>query len=202
VRVTGIIVDSFSALRDEKYRVELAMKSECFICGIKSAEFDRNGSGWNHHKGKDHNMWNYLEFFIHLDEKNVTEFTYMEHMIAEKLVAQVYDFFPINQALVLEEDRSTDGGNDATSADAHISADVGKRLSEMEKKLEAVATRAEILELIARLTGDNGSVRPLLSAHTPAATPLKAANAESSYGFPDDAGADENTYGFGQGMQF
>lgn len=31
--VFGIIVDTFSELRDEKYQIEEAMENECFICG-------------------------------------------------------------------------------------------------------------------------------------------------------------------------
>jgi inositol 1,4,5-triphosphate receptor type 1 len=33
--VFGIIVDTFSELRDEKFQVQAAMENECFICTIK-----------------------------------------------------------------------------------------------------------------------------------------------------------------------
>ena len=44
--VFGIIVDSFSELRDEKYQIEEAKKSECLICGLKASDFDQYGNGW------------------------------------------------------------------------------------------------------------------------------------------------------------
>jgi inositol 1,4,5-triphosphate receptor type 1 len=73
----GIIVDTFSELRDDKYRIETAMTSQCFICGLKSSDLDRYGRGWNEHIKHEHHMWNYLYFFRHLDSKDATDFTYV-----------------------------------------------------------------------------------------------------------------------------
>jgi len=87
--------------------------------------------------------------------------------------------------LALVEDRSTEG--DETSAGEAID----KRFSDLERKLDA--SRADIRELIAKLTGAQG----------PAATPFNG-NAESSFGLPNhsatarktNAKVAEETFGF------
>jgi hypothetical protein len=58
--VFGIIVDTFSELRSDKNETQEKMTSECFICGLKSSDFDRFGQGWKHHIKKEHHMWNYM----------------------------------------------------------------------------------------------------------------------------------------------
>ena len=65
--VFGIIVDSFSELRDEKYQTQEIMESECFICGLKAFDFERLGNGYDTHVHCEHNMWDYVCFFLHLE---------------------------------------------------------------------------------------------------------------------------------------
>ena len=167
---TGIIVDGFGNLRDEKTEVDTAMKTECFICGIKSAEFDRKGSGgWDQHKTKEHHIWDYLYYFIYLDEKAVTEYTYIEHKIAEKLVAEDYDFFPIERALALQENS---GGDDAAPADAGINADVAKRVGDIEKTL--------------------GAILALLKPPSTAPATATTASSKEEFGFGEDADEELN----------
>ena len=107
--VFGIIVDTFSELRDEKSQNDEAMKSECFICSLKASDFERFGNGFLHHVKHEHHMWNYLFFFYHLDQKDPSEFTALEQMVAEKLLKNDYSFFPINRSLEIT-DTGADGG--------------------------------------------------------------------------------------------
>lgn len=58
------------------------MAGECFICSQQSFEFERRGKGFKHHVKEEHNMWNYLLFFIHLEEKDHTEYTSHESYVA------------------------------------------------------------------------------------------------------------------------
>lgn len=100
--VFGIIVDTFSELRDEKSKNDEAMKSECFICSQKASDFERFGNGFTEHVKHEHHMWNYLFFFYHLDQKDPSEFTALEQMVAEKLLKNDYSFFPINRSLNMQ----------------------------------------------------------------------------------------------------
>ena len=42
--VFGVIVDTFSELRDEKYETEDQMKNYCFICSMRSFDFQKAGT--------------------------------------------------------------------------------------------------------------------------------------------------------------
>jgi inositol 1,4,5-triphosphate receptor type 1 len=101
--VFGIIVDTFSELRDDKYRTTELMNSQCFICGRQSHDFQRYGNGFRHHIRHEHHMWNYLFYFNHLDATDANDYNAIEQFVAEKLFTEVYDFFPINTALCLEK---------------------------------------------------------------------------------------------------
>lgn len=78
--VFGIIVDTFSELRDERYKIQEAMESECFICSLGAQEFDRRSEGFEPHVKKEHNMWSYLCFLLHLTKKEYTELTSHEQV--------------------------------------------------------------------------------------------------------------------------
>ena len=105
--IFGIIVDTFSELRDERYRIVDDMQSVCFICSLPSYDFDRNAAGFVHHIKKEHNMWGYLLFAIYLNEKNPSEYTAFEAYVADRINRNELGWFPINRAMALsQEDRT------------------------------------------------------------------------------------------------
>jgi len=100
--VFGIILDTFGALRDEKAEIEEEIKTKCFICGISANTFQQKALGFRHHiKKKDHNLWNYLYFFVYLDLKNKDEFTAAETYVYEKNQALEIAYFPLDKAICL-----------------------------------------------------------------------------------------------------
>ena len=112
--VFGIIIDTFSELREEKSEVDEAIKTKCYICGFQDFEFERNDSengGWSNHREKDHNIWNYLMFINHVAVQNPTDYTYMESKVAEQLMDKSADWMPIGRALGLQGKVGVDGGN-------------------------------------------------------------------------------------------
>lgn len=125
--VFGIIVDSFSELRDEKFQRKDQMESECFICTIKNYEFEQRASGFQDHVHIDHHMWNYLFYMIYLMDKDATEYSSHEHYIAKVLEADndVASFFPINRSLSLD-------GNEANK-------DLENRIDDIRYIVEGIA---------------------------------------------------------------
>ena len=106
--VFGIIVDTFSELRDEKYSQEKDMKSVCFICGIENYLFDRKGKGFKTHVKHEHNMWDYYSFFLYLDSVDPSDHTATESFVFKKLEENETIFFPQNSArsIPVEEDET------------------------------------------------------------------------------------------------
>eukprot|EP00045_Choanoeca_perplexa_P018056 m.276491 g.276491 ORF g.276491 m.276491 type:complete len:2614 (+) comp17698_c0_seq3:125-7966(+) len=102
--VFGVIVDTFSELRDEAHEINEARNSECFISGLKADEFERYGNGFGPHVNHEQNMWHYLAFFLHLAEKDETEYTSHESYVAEYFNQGEIKFFPQNRAMALRRD--------------------------------------------------------------------------------------------------
>ena len=55
--VFGIIVDTFSELRDEKFQTEDQMKNYCFICSLRSFDFQKAGTRWEKRVGRGMEAW-------------------------------------------------------------------------------------------------------------------------------------------------
>jgi len=138
----GLIIDTFSELRDEKFQIAEDMRTNCFICSLRAYDFDKEGVTFAYHVKHEHNMWSYLFFLNYLEEKDQNEYTPHEAYVAEivaqtrkdsaekqadkeKDKAQQKDrdaarWFPINRALSLQQT------ND----------ELDDRLENIEKKLE------------------------------------------------------------------
>ncbi|KAK3610323.1 hypothetical protein CHS0354_029792 [Potamilus streckersoni] len=99
--IFGIIVDTFSELRDLKWTSESDMRDTCFICSRNSYDFEHHGKGFEHHVRFEHNMWSYVFFFIHLNGTKVNDYTAMEMYVFKLLKKENFDFFPLDRALSL-----------------------------------------------------------------------------------------------------
>ncbi|XP_076109900.1 inositol 1,4,5-trisphosphate-gated calcium channel ITPR2-like isoform X1 [Mytilus galloprovincialis] len=109
--IFGIIVDTFSELRDLKWRAESDMRECCFICSRNSYDFEHTGKGFQYHVGHEHSMWAYILFFIHLDNVKPSDYTALELFVAALWKKENFDFFPMNRALCLAS--ADDDANDA-----------------------------------------------------------------------------------------
>jgi len=54
--VSGIIIDSFSAMREHVDEVQRDQRDKCFVCGIERDEFEQHGLSFDKHTKEDHNM--------------------------------------------------------------------------------------------------------------------------------------------------
>ena len=105
--VFGIIIDSFSSLRERKENVTKYIQNWCFVCSIEKEKFTSQGIAYRKHiraglEG-DHNIWNYLFFKMYIEGKIRTEYTVFEKFVYDKLCAEDYSFMPKSGALCLNE---------------------------------------------------------------------------------------------------
>ena len=100
----GIIVSTFAQLRDEKKMIKEDTENCCFICNIDRQTFDKDGSGFAHHIKHDHYLWNYINYKVHLMEKDQTEYTGVESYISEMLRDGNIAWLPLHRALVFGEE--------------------------------------------------------------------------------------------------
>ncbi|KAJ3091045.1 hypothetical protein HK102_001865 [Quaeritorhiza haematococci] len=123
--IFGIIFDTFGLLREERRAIHDDLRTSCFICSIHASEFQRSGKGFDHHVKHEHNIWHYLFFIVHLNTKDVTEYTSHESYVADKLAKNDMSFFPVNRALALNRRESEE--------------DQDERLKKIEEKLSMLA---------------------------------------------------------------
>eukprot|EP01088_Endostelium_zonatum_P017019 TRINITY_DN4837_c0_g1_i2.p1 TRINITY_DN4837_c0_g1~~TRINITY_DN4837_c0_g1_i2.p1 ORF type:complete len:2644 (-),score=628.31 TRINITY_DN4837_c0_g1_i2:511-7848(-) len=82
--ILALIVDTFGQLRDQQSEFWNALTNGCFICTISRERFQQHGGRlmFRKHIHKDHNLWQYLYFFVYLKQKR--KFITMEKQREEK----------------------------------------------------------------------------------------------------------------------
>jgi len=98
--VFGVIIDTFSALREEYNDKLTNMKTECFICSLNRDILDRAG-GFVRHTKTDHNIWSYLYYVIYLKERDPNECTGVESDVLKKIESEDVTWMPLGQALAV-----------------------------------------------------------------------------------------------------
>jgi hypothetical protein len=96
--VFGIIIDTFTELREMKEAKEADKKSVCFVCGLDQKAFD----DYRSHTGIDHNMWHLAFLVIRIWEKSADDDNGYESYIRQKLKSRDVSWVPIGRALELE----------------------------------------------------------------------------------------------------
>ena len=101
--VSGIIIDTFGQLRDKKNSVDALLARRCFICGIDSNSFQRQGHGFDYHVRNEHNMWAYLFIRQYLREKDPRLYTGQERYLATMVREGDMSYMPMGVALALSQ---------------------------------------------------------------------------------------------------
>ncbi|XP_066945100.1 inositol 1,4,5-trisphosphate receptor isoform X23 [Macrobrachium rosenbergii] len=99
--IFGVIIDTFADLRSEKQNSEEILKNSCFICGLKRASFDNKAVSFEDHIKREHNMWHYLYFYVHVSVKDPTEFTGPESYVYTLVQEKDLNWFPRMRAMSL-----------------------------------------------------------------------------------------------------
>eukprot|EP00004_Rigifila_ramosa_P001596 TRINITY_DN1154_c0_g1_i2.p1 TRINITY_DN1154_c0_g1~~TRINITY_DN1154_c0_g1_i2.p1 ORF type:complete len:2503 (+),score=673.94 TRINITY_DN1154_c0_g1_i2:327-7511(+) len=143
----GIIIDTFSALREELNSKIEDMNSVCFICGLERELFDRHGSGWRPHIKDEHNMWQYLFFIIYVQETDPTDRNGVEGAVAAALAEESIAWFPTRKALCLAGKGLVD--DEGEPAPVELTADVRAQLAKID---DLQAKLAELTAAVSKLT--------------------------------------------------
>lgn len=105
--VFGIIVDTFSELRDERYKTEADKKGFCFICHIAAYEFERRADGFDHHTRCEHNMWDYIYLCLELDRIDSSDQNAIQQYVSQQIEDDSTSFFPTLRARCLKDEQDT-----------------------------------------------------------------------------------------------
>ena len=79
------------------------MRNTCFICNIGRETFERNSDGFERHIEKDHNLWQYVYFIMHLQNKDSTEHTGIESYVMDRYLNDDISWLPIMHAMCIDK---------------------------------------------------------------------------------------------------
>lgn len=83
--ISGLIIDTFSKLREENESVLQDINDKCFVCSISRDELEQAGIPFKQHILEEHNMWHYVWFKIYLESKDPLTYSSSENHSAEKM---------------------------------------------------------------------------------------------------------------------
>jgi hypothetical protein len=87
--IFGVIIDTFATLRAEKTQTDDMLTNTCFICGLHRTKFENHEVSFKEHCEKEHFMWNYLYFVVHLIMKEKTELTGPESYVYDLIKGHI-----------------------------------------------------------------------------------------------------------------
>lgn len=97
--INGVIVTSFSAIREESENNIDDKENKCFICSIDKSVFEKKNIDFYEHSFKDHNLESYIYYIISLREKNLKDLDISERSIRYRIDNHNVNIFPISQYL-------------------------------------------------------------------------------------------------------
>jgi hypothetical protein len=148
--IFGIIIDTFSELRElKKKRLEHTVGT-CFICGIEKMVMDRAADsldkGFRRHIREDHHMWSYLKFMIFIWVQDQDDDDGLELYVRQCLESDDLSWFPMDKALCLKEVQdSQEGGQALPDRLAAVHADLGSAQKQQTELTDQIESNMELL---------------------------------------------------------
>jgi hypothetical protein len=97
--INGVIVSTFSQIREESVAKELDMKNTCFVCNYDRLEFEKRRINFDFHCKNEHNIFTYIKYFVLVKRINFKDLdsdqSYIIKCIQEKDIA----CFPVYKSL-------------------------------------------------------------------------------------------------------
>jgi hypothetical protein len=124
--VFGIMIDTFSQLREQQQHRTSTITNSCLICDITRADFAKGVhrlGAFERHISDEHNLFSYLAFIAHTRLKDETEYNGVESYVSKCVQEGNISWLPNHMALSLESTlpdsgRSSEAGGMGTE-DGH-----------------------------------------------------------------------------------
>ena len=92
--VYGIILDSFSELKQEHNLIEKDMANNCFICNLNKDECEKNNISFQEHCDIVHNVWDYAFYMITLRMNEPSTLNAINVRNRQKILEKSVDWLP------------------------------------------------------------------------------------------------------------
>ena len=114
--INGVIVSTFSQIREESNAKDEDINNKCFICNIDRVVFERLKIQFKEHTKNEHNVKTYIRFLTYLKLINEKDLDADQSYIIEEIKKREIKCFPVNISLatgeVTEDNDEGDEGED------------------------------------------------------------------------------------------
>ena len=114
--INGVIVSTFSQIREESNAKDEDINNKCFICNIDRVVFERMKIQFKEHTKNEHNVKTYIRFLTYLKLINEKDLDADQSYIIEEIKKREIKCFPVNISLatgeVTEDNEEGDEGED------------------------------------------------------------------------------------------
>jgi inositol 1,4,5-triphosphate receptor type 3 len=101
--INGIIVTTFSALREESEKKLEDIEKRCYICSIDKSEFEKRKISFERHIRSEHNVKDYINFILYLKLTLNKDLDANQGQIKEQINNRDINVFPIFKSKALGE---------------------------------------------------------------------------------------------------
>ena len=96
--INGVIVSTFSAIREEKDKSNEDKDNKCYICSIDKSEFEKRKIKFKKHIEEEHKLKDYINYILNLKLKKNKDLDSNEIYIKQNIINRNIDVFPIFRA--------------------------------------------------------------------------------------------------------
>lgn len=96
--INGIVVSTYSSLREESDNKLEDKMNKCFICSIDKSEFEKKNIKFEDHIYEEHNYRDYMNYFLSIKFKNLRDLDSTEEYVRDMVAKRNVYMFPIFRA--------------------------------------------------------------------------------------------------------
>lgn len=101
--INGIIVTTFSQLREESEKKLEDIENRCYICSIDKSEFEKRKISFERHIRNEHNVKDYINFILFLKLTDNKDLDANQGQIKEQINDRDINVFPIFRSKAIGE---------------------------------------------------------------------------------------------------
>jgi hypothetical protein len=115
--INGVIVSTFSQIREESNEKEEDINNKCFICNIDRVEFEKRKIAFSDHLKYEHNTKTYIRFLIYLRLLNEKDLDADQGFIINCIKERDISCFPVLRSFSVGNMVQSEDGNEAEGED-------------------------------------------------------------------------------------
>ena len=105
--ITGLMVDTFGSIREEKNQRSEVLSTSCFVCGLSRDAYEDLGlkpgsPTFEAHINVDHNLWAYVSYLAYLNAKDPAELNGIESFVMGQVHDANLDWIPSRTSFTIE----------------------------------------------------------------------------------------------------